>query len=143
MGKRRAGRVAALQILYQVDAQRDLAGGEPELDDVVRRHFAHFDVGAAEDVREFAAALCQGVLEAQQQIDRLIEQASEHWRLDRMSRVDRNVLRIAAFELLTHADVPPRVAINEAIEIAKAFGSTDSGAFINGVLDRVLRDVQG
>jgi transcription antitermination protein NusB len=95
-------------------------------------------VQASVSVRPFAEYLVRGVHLHRVEIDQIIVSASENWRLDRMSIVDRNILRIALFEMLYCPDVPPKASINEAIDIGKKFGSEDSGAFINGVLDHVL-----
>jgi len=84
--------------------------------------------------------LVQGVLEYFPQLDLLIEQYSENWRLDRINMIDRNILRIALFELLYCEEIPPKVTINEAIDLGKRFGSEDSGSFINGILDRVQNE---
>jgi N utilization substance protein B len=81
--------------------------------------------------------LVNGVLAAQPQIDVLIEKYSKNWKIQRMSRVDRNVMRIAVFEMLFCPDIPPKVSINEAIDVAKKFGTEESGAFINGIVDRI------
>jgi N utilization substance protein B len=107
----------------------------------------HYElVSSGEDAQEslsqlvspFAEHLVRGVHLHRVEIDEVIASASEHWRLDRMSIVDRNILRIALFEMLYCPDVPPKASINEAIDIGKKFGSEDSGSFINGVLDHVL-----
>ena len=92
------------------------------------------------DTRAFADGLVRGTKSNQAKIDQVISQFAEHWDLERMAVVDRNVLRLAVYELLWTADVLPKVAINEAIEIAKKFGTTESSRFINGVLDRILRE---
>jgi len=86
---------------------------------------------------DFSARIIRGVEEHRGDLDRIIEKYSSHWKIDRMAHVDRNILRIAIYELLYCNDIPPKVAINEAIDIGKKFGSEDSGAFINGVLDKV------
>jgi len=90
---------------------------------------------------EFAKRIVLGVMEHRQEIDRLIEERSENWRLDRMTMIDRNILRIAIFELLYCSEVPPKVTLNEAIDLGKRFGSEESGSFINGVLDRIQNEV--
>ena len=95
----------------------------------------------AESVRPFAELLVNGVYQHRDELDAMIVVASENWRLERMSIIDRNVLRIALFEMLYRPEIPPKVSINEAIDLGKTFGSPDSGAFINGVLDRLLREV--
>jgi len=99
-------------------------------------------VQATMSVRPFAEHLVRGVHMHRDEIDQLIVSASENWRLDRMSLVDRNILRIALFEMLYCPDVPPKASINEAIDIGKKFGSEDSGAFINGVLDHVFGEIR-
>lgn len=90
--------------------------------------------------KKFAETLVWGVLEHKGEIDKLISEAAENWRIDRMNAVDRNVLRIAIFELLYLPDIPPQVSIDEAIELGKRFGTEESGAFINGILDRIARE---
>lgn len=101
--------------------------------------WAHFRV--AEEVRDFCRQLVLGTLDRLAVIDELLGEASEHWSLSRMSAVDRNILRLAAYELLDRSDIPPSVSINEAIEIAKKYSTPDAAVFINGVLDRVKRMV--
>lgn len=130
MGPRRLSREVALKILYQID----MTGGAPA--DVLPLFYEHFDIPGA--VRPFAERLVYGVCSNREEIDRRIVATSEHWRLERMPVVDRNVLRIAVFEMLYCPDIPPKVSINEAIDLAKSYGSEDSGAFINGILDKVL-----
>ncbi len=98
----------------------------------------HFSLSEGKD--EFAERIVLGVLEHSQELDGLIERYSEHWRLDRMNIVDRNILRMATFELLHCDDIPPKVTLNEAIDLGKRFGSEDSGSFINGILDRIQKE---
>lgn len=88
---------------------------------------------------EYARSLFKGTVENQEEIDTLIRSKAEHWRLERMPAVDRNILRLAVFEFLYQLDVPKLVVINEAIELAKRFGSEDSGRFVNGLLDGLLK----
>lgn len=92
---------------------------------------------SSEAIQVFAEQLVRGVLQQRAALDSLINKLAERWRIDRMAVVDRNVLRIAAWELLHHAETPPVVAIDEAIEVAKRFGSADSGKFVNGILDGI------
>lgn len=123
MGSRREARERALQALYQLD----MTGTEP-------------DWGVVEepaDVVGFARELVDGVSADRERIDKLIAECAEHWRLPRLSRVDLNLLRLATFELLARPDIPASVTINEAIEIARRYGSGDSASFVNGVLDHV------
>ncbi|MCU0571979.1 MAG: transcription antitermination factor NusB [Syntrophobacteraceae bacterium] len=130
MGRRRLSREIALKILYQID----MTGAA--LADVLPVFYEHFD--APPPLRPFAEQLVLGVCTHREEIDRRIMSTSEHWRLERMPVVDRNVLRMAVFEMLFCPDIPPKVSINEAIDLAKSYGSEDSGAFINGILDKVL-----
>jgi N utilization substance protein B len=98
----------------------------------------HFSKTEKKD--RFAERIVLGVLEHSQEINRLIEQYSENWRFDRMSIIDRNILRMATFELLYCEDIPPKVTLNEAIELGKRYGSEDSGSFINGILDQIQKE---
>jgi transcription antitermination protein NusB len=129
MGARREGREAAVQFLYQRDLN---AGGNAE----VLNEFWELRP-AVKKVRDFGLAIAQGVMEHQEDIDARIQKAASNYDLHRIAAVDRNILRIAVYEMLFCPDVPPVVSINEAIEIAKRFGSDDSGRFVNGVLDRI------
>jgi N utilization substance protein B len=95
---------------------------------------------SSEGKDEFAERIVLGVLEHGREIDRLIERYSENWRLHRMNIVDRNILRMATFELLYCNEIPPKVTINEAIDLGKRYGSEDSGSFINGILDRLQKE---
>ena len=135
MGKRRKARELALQFLYQLDVNSatDPAPYEAEFWD---RH------ALDDDTKAFARALVHGAKANQSEIDHLISQYTEHWDLERMALVDRNLLRLAVFELLRQPDVPPKVAINEAIEIAKKFGTRESSRFINWILDRVHKELR-
>ena len=109
---------------------------EPHFDEFWTRH----PVDA--EVREFAEALVRGTKLHQEKIDELIDQYAEHWELERMAVVDRNILREGIFELLWAADVPPKVAINEALEVAKKFSTHESSRFINGILDRIHKELR-
>jgi len=135
MGRRRKAREIALQFLYQLD----LVG-----DDDPSPHAPDFWVRHPVDApgREFAEDLVHGTKSNQREIDRIIGQCVEHWELDRMAVVDRNILRLAVYELGWSAEIPPKVIINEAIEMAKKFGSKDSSRFINGVLDRIHKELR-
>ena len=135
MGKRRKAREIALQFLYELDLNT-----EDDPTARARDFWARHPLVA--DGRAFAEALVRGTKGNQSKIDQVIAQCAEHWDLDRMAVVDRNILRLAVYELLWGAEVPPKVAINEAIEIAKKFGTKESSRFINGVLDRIHRDLR-
>jgi N utilization substance protein B len=139
MGSRRRARESALQILFGLD----WVSVNPELAmDEYWNRFAGERPASYEDVRQHCAELVRGVLEHKIALDAKVQAASHHWKLDRMSAVDRNILRLAAYEILMQPErVPRKVAINEAIEIAKKFGNEDSSAFVNGILDRIAQDV--
>ena len=135
VGKRRRARELALQFLYQLDVNGE-ADPTPHEAEFWERH-------ALDDAtRAFIAALVHGTKANQEKIDQLITQVAEHWDLERMAVVDRNLLRLAVYELLWEPDVPAKVAINEAIEIAKKFGARESSRFINGILDRVSKELR-
>lgn len=134
MQQRRQARKVALQVLYQTD----MAGTPPE--EGLGVFYEHFDAPEAE--RSFTERLVLGVYQHRSELDQLITSASENWRVERMSFVDRNVLRMALYEMLFCADIPAKVSINEAIDLGKLFGSHDSGPFINGVLDHLLSKLQ-
>ena len=133
MGARRKGREAALQMLYGMD----VTGRSAE--DAIRAYWTH--LGTSKDGEEFANVLVRGVESDRDAIDDKIREVSHHWRLERMTQVDRNILRMATFELMKLDDVPRRVTLNEAIELAKRFGSEGSAGFVNGVLDRIASDL--
>ena len=129
MGVRRRAREIALQVLYQ----REFDHGE--IEEAITLFWNNFEV--LKGAMDFSERLVKGVEQHRKELDRIIEQYSSNWRVDRMTHVDRTILRIATYEILYCDDIPPRVAINEAIDIGKKYGSEDSGAFINGILDKV------
>jgi len=133
--RRTRARELALQFLYMLE-QRGPEAGEELLPFVEHHTKGGRDVRGRGEVREFALAAVHGVQEHQQRIDGWIEAIARNWRLDRMAIVDRNVLRIAVWELLFREDIPYKVVINEAIDIAKRFSTGQSGSFVNGILDR-------
>jgi N utilization substance protein B len=141
MGQRRKSREIALQMLYQMEMT-----GQPP-DEVIESYYelASGDEDnnpeAAALIRPFAEELMNGVYAHREELDKMIVAASENWRLERMSIIDRNVLRIALYEMLYRLEIPPKVSLNEAIDLGKTFGSPDSGAFINGILDHLLPEV--
>ena len=134
-GKRRKAREVALQFLYQLDLNGD-DDPIPHDEEFWARH------PVDDETRAFADARVRGVKGNQAKIDHAISQFAEHWDLERMAVVDRNILRLAVYELLWTAEVPPKVAINEAIEIAKKFGTKESSRFINGLLDRIHKELR-
>lgn len=134
MGSRRKGREAALQMLYQMD----ISGVTAE--DAVRTYWSHLG-NASHEGEELANAIVREAGAGRERIDELIREVSHHWRLERMSRVDRNILRLAVVELTAMDDVPRRVTLNEAVELAKRYGSEGSAGFVNGVLDRIAANL--
>jgi N utilization substance protein B len=129
MGARRKGRELAVQALYQIDLRSD------DSVEALQLFWEHSE--ASGRAKEFATALVTGVREQQPRIDELIATVSEHWRFERLSPVDLNVLRVATYELLQGPPPPTSVILDEAIEIARRFGSADSSVFVNGVLDQI------
>jgi len=142
MGKRRTAREMALQMLFQHEL------GRSDLHDVLRSYQPADVSGEGEgagleekelrSARDYAETLAAGVVEHRDRIDELIREQATNWRIERMPVVDRTVLRIAIYELLEQTDVPQVVIVDEAIELAKRYGSEQSGAFVNGVLDGLL-----
>ncbi len=131
MGDRRQSREAALQALFFLDVnQTDTNQG---LDDFCAEHEDMLTAG----VKPFFLELVDGVMTHKTEIDRLLDKSARNWKVSRMPAVDRNIMRIAVFEMLKRDDIPASVSINEAVEIGKKFGTRDSGSFINGVLDRI------
>lgn len=139
--RRRQSREAALQILYSID------GSEiPEpitdafVDGLLKQFYSSFMSKSTTDTG-FLYTLVKGTLEHYSEFNRLIAKQSEHWKLERMALVDRNILRLALFELMALNDVPSSVSINEAVEIGKRYGTDESGAFINGILDQIWKSM--
>lgn len=132
MRKRTKARECALQILYQIDITKDSS------DNLLSAFWE--DKKTESEVRDFATALVKGTVENMQKIDDIITKYASNWKLKRMAVVDRNVLRLSAYELLYREDIPPKVSINEAVDLAKKYGDIDSGKFVNGVLDRINKE---
>jgi N utilization substance protein B len=130
--KRTKAREIALQILYEYDATGEMK--QERVDSFVA------GTTTSDETAGYARALVAGVIENRDEFDGIFEKLSDHWAVSRMPMVDRNVLRIGAYELLHGEGVPPKVAINESVELAKKFGSADSGRFVNAILDRINRD---
>ncbi|MGB7291057.1 MAG: transcription antitermination factor NusB, partial [Thermodesulfobacteriota bacterium] len=137
MGKRRRAREIALQFLYQYDSQRETRLEDSDIKQQINLFWSAKDASINEDVKEFATVLIMGSCENMEGIDQIISKYSKHWRLSRMPTIDRNILRMATYELAYLRNIPPPVTINEAVELAKKFGTEDSGSFINGILDRI------
>jgi len=129
MGKRRHSRELAIKVLFHLEFSSD--------DPAVAFDLICDDFGAPENIKPFSKELVLGVCVHLKDLDNLIGKASKNWRLERIAKVDRSILRLAAYELLYRADIPPKVSINEAVDLGKKFGTEESGAFINGVLDKI------
>ncbi len=134
MRKRTRARELALQMLYQADARRD----DEDIDASIEAHLRSETKDA--EVTAFAQKLASGTIEHRARIDATIVAAAQNWQLRRMALVDRNIIRMAVYEMLYVDDVPAKVSINEAIEMGKRYSTQQSGAFINGILDRIRRE---
>lgn len=134
MGARRKARECALQMLFSYDVSR------PSASELVETYWGEM-AEAAEDVREFANELALGTIANLDEIDERIRIRTEHWRIPRMAIVDRNLLRLAVYEFLHQPNTPKTVAINEALEIARRFSTSEATQFINGILDAIKRDL--
>jgi N utilization substance protein B len=135
MKRRERGREIALQALYQLDLRQEEFG--PAIVGFLRESTQDAEVYF------FSRRLTEGAWAWRAQADRLVREAAEHWTPDRMAAIDRNILRLATYELAECPDIPRRVALDQAIELAKRFSSAESSAFVNGVLDHVLRIIEG
>jgi len=133
MGKRRSSRELALKFLYQFE----LNGGD--LDEQIKLFLERNS--SQEDVANFMKELVVSLIDKMEEIDEIIQKFSDHWILDRMTVIDRNILRMGVCELLFNFSTPPKVVINEAIDIAKKYGNEDSPEFINGILDKVYNEI--
>jgi len=129
--KRTQSRECALQILYQYEMNP-----EP-MPEILSKFWSQQDEIFSEDVRAFSEKLALGTVEHQAEIDKTLERCADNWELSRMAMIDRNVMRLATYELLYLSDVPPKVTLNEAVNLAKKFSQEESGKFVNGVLDKI------
>jgi transcription antitermination protein NusB len=134
MGLRRDGREAAIQFLYQFDAHKPA-----NLEEALTGFWKQTE--EPQNVRDFANDLLRGVLEKLPEVDAKIRTLADNWDFERLAVVDRNILRLAVYEMLFRPEIPPVVSINEAIEIAKKFSTAESGSFVNGLLDRVKKEL--
>jgi N utilization substance protein B len=132
--KRRKAREYALQILFQADFTEKK---------IIKKDLEEFwsDKNESREVKDFTETLVKGTLQRLDEIDTVIERVTENWLLKRMAAVDRNILRFAAYEILYRKDIPSAVTINEAIEIAKKYSTTEAASFLNGVLDRMAKEI--
>jgi len=135
MRKRTLAREYALQILYRIDITRDSV-------EVSLAGFWQSSTEEAVDdtVKEFTASLVSGVVSNLEEIDKKIAQFAANWQLSRMPVVDRNILRISCYELIFRDDIPPKVSINEAVELAKKYSGDEAGKFVNAILDKIKQD---
>ena len=134
MRKRTKARESALKILYAID----ITGDEPKK--CIDTYWKDSEEKDAE-VKTFANSLVLGTVNNAKEIDEVISERATNWQLNRMAVIDRNILRFAAYELLFADEIPPKVTINEAIDIAKRYGDSESGKFVNGVLDKINKDI--
>jgi len=133
MGKRHQARELAIKVLFHLEYN---PGDPADGFDLICNHF-----GSSAAIKPFSRQLVLGVRGNQSQIDQLISQSSKNWRLERMSCADRNILRLAVFEVLFLKEIPPKVSIDEAVELGKRYGTKESGAFINGILDHIYNEL--
>ena len=146
MAGRHRGRSIALQILYQADWTEDMKPDDAS--DFAKRTLEEYEKDLAPEWSEtdpelnrFVELLVSGVIAGREDLDSIIRRFSRRWKLERMATVDRNILRLGIFELCYLAEIPPKVAINEAVELAKKFGDANSPGFVNGILDSVFQEV--
>lgn len=132
MGRRRQGRETALKLLYALDITRE------HVEDVLRAPW--IDMVVPEAVRDFTITLVTGAVAHREEIDALVQEWSVNWSLGRIGFIERNILRLAIYELLFVEDIPPNVTINEAVEVAKRYGTEEAPSFINGILDRIKHE---
>jgi N utilization substance protein B len=137
MGARRKARICALQMLFQYDI------AQPQVDELASNYWEAFGDDMGNVARDFSNNLALGAISRLDEIDALIKKRAEHWRIQRMAVVDRNILRLAIYEFLYEGDTPKTVVINEALEIARRFSTFEATQFINGILDAIKRDLEG
>jgi N utilization substance protein B len=136
MRRRTQARECALKVLYQIEMTKD--NYEDSL-----KIFWEREPQAEETIKKFAGQLVEGVTKNIKEIDTTISKYATNWQINRMAVIDRNILRIATFEILYLDDIPPKVSINEAVDIAKKYGDTDSSKFVNGILDKISKTKTG
>lgn len=134
MGRRRKAREHTLRVLFQLEF------GNTEPEKTVAQYWENRRI--LEEIKEYSSWLTKGIIEHQQEVDKLIQSFSKNWRLSRMALVDRNIMRMAVFELLYETNVAPAIIINEAIEIAKKYSGEEAGVFVNGILDAVQKSLK-
>ncbi len=134
MGRRRKAREETLRILFRLEFENK------QIEKTLNQYWKNKKT--SEEIKEYSTWLVNGVISDQAKIDNIIQQVSEHWRISRMALVDRNILRMAVFELLYEENIAPAIVINEAIEIAKKYSGDEAATFVNGILDAVRKDLK-
>lgn len=138
MGKRRLSRELSLQFLYQLDASRKFESLKSnDFNEALEVFWITQEQNYDEDIKDFMEELSKGVIENFIGVDQIISRYSQNWKISRMASIDRNMLRIAVYEMAYLRNIPPPVTINEAIEIGRKYGNEETGAFVNGILDKV------
>ncbi|NIO49537.1 MAG: transcription antitermination factor NusB [Candidatus Aminicenantes bacterium] len=134
MGRRRKAREETLRILFRLEFENK------QIEKTLNQYWESKE--ASEEIKEYSTWLVKGIISDQAKIDNIIQQVSEHWRISRMALVDRNILRMAVFELLYEENIAPAIIINEAIEIAKKYSGDEAATFVNGILDAIRKDLK-
>ncbi len=136
MRKRTRARELALQILYQYDIRKDDI--DMLINDYLNKDFIS-ERKLNDSIKDFTVTLIKGTIANSERIDSIVSAYAENWRLERMAVIDRNIMRMATYELLYIEEIPPKVSINEAVDLAKKYGDVDSGKFVNGILDKISK----
>ncbi len=134
MGRRRKAREETLRILFRLEFE------DTQLEKTLIQYWENRK--ASEEIKEYSTWLVKGIISHQDKIDNIIQQVSEHWRISRMALIDRNILRMAVFELLNEENIAPAIVINEAIEIAKKYSGDKAATFVNGILDAIRKNLK-
>lgn len=134
MGRRRKAREETLRILFRLEFENK------QIDKTLNQYWQ--SKKTSEEIKEYSTWLVKGIISGQAKIDNIIQQVSEHWRISRMAIVDRNILRMAVFELLYEESIAPAIVINEAIEIAKKYSGDEAATFVNGILDAIRKNLE-
>ena len=134
MGRRRKAREETLRILFRLEFENT------QLEKTLIQYWENRK--ASEEIKEYSTWLVKGIISHQDKIDNIIQRVSEHWRISRMALIDRNILRMAVFELLNEENIAPAIVINEAIEIAKKYSGDKAATFVNGILDAIRKNLK-
>jgi transcription antitermination protein NusB len=137
---RHLGRIIVLQTLYEIAFRKEAGDNNVVAKEILKRNISRYK--AALDDKEFINQLIDGVISTADELDKKLQPIAPEWPLKQIARIDHIVLQMGAFELINHADVPPKVVINEAVELAKAFGGDNSSKFVNGVLGTLLKQIK-